>query len=282
MTSRTNYFLLVVCLLGACTEEKRTTPSVECSTANPCASPAECVAGHCVIADAGTSVPDANTPVPPPCIGPRQGATTGLDCVCPSDCDADEICADELSTFVPGGVCLRNCALTPGCPDGFSCIELTEGDPATSTCLRDCVAASDCPQGEVCQEMGAQLQLECFSLCQADADCPTWDECDPYTGSCSLAYRAAGSADIGDPCDRDSDCISDICIFDPILPGGYCTAYCSIERQGCPKGSLCTRNWSAVGDLGVCYARCASANDCRAGYQCGSYPDSDINVCAPL
>jgi len=190
---------------------------------------------------------------------------------------------DELNYGAPRGMCVAGCDIVRPCPDGFACKELTPGDPATQTCMQRCATSADCRQGYVCQGIpGATTELFCVGQCTSDADCPVKGVCDPYYGLCGLQTPRPGPGEVGDPCSRDADCKSDLCIVDPRFSGGYCTAFCSLAVPfpgGCPTGSSCEAHVS--GDLGACLRNCVYDSNCRPGYLCKSSPRHDTQICWP-
>jgi len=219
--------------------------------------------------------------VPQVCIGLQPSPTLWNACGCDADCDAGQVCVDELNYGAPRGLCLGTCNTVTPCPDGFTCKELTPGDPYTRTCLPQCATSADCRQGYLCGGFLQTAELFCMGQCTSAADCPVLGVCDPYYGVCGLQTPRPGPADVGDPCTRNADCMSDFCIIDPKFPGGYCTAFCSIAAPvpgGCPTGSSCELIWGVTGELGFCLHDCFTHADCRPGYSCW---DSALHDNAP-
>jgi len=234
--------------------------------------------------DGGTPPPGSLHPIPQVCIGSQPAPTVGSACGCDADCDTGQICMDELNHGEARGSCLEPCDAVRPCPDGFRCREATPGDPATRICLRSCATSADCRQGYVCGDFFKTGELFCVGLCTSDADCPVRGVCDPYSGMCGQTPQP-GPGEVGDPCSRDADCKSDICVVDQGIPGGYCTAYCSTAVPipgGCPTGSSCEARFGATGDLGACLRNCSDSSDCRPGYLCRrSALHNSARVCWP-
>lgn len=83
---------------------------------------------------------------------------------------------------------------------------------------------------------------------------------------CLLAsVPSCGKTGIGDPCQKDSDCPSGLCLgLAAGFPGGYCSSDCA--AASCEAGEACTV--LGDGDQVVCLRGCASAADCHEGSQC--------------
>ncbi len=256
-----------------------------------CSSSQKPAAPNTAIVDRDASGTDARAASDAPaaiCTGKQASPTVGQPCGCDEDCDPIDVCLTEgptsmrLESGAPGGDCSRICDTTSDCPSGFDCITLTPGDPSTAGCLLRCSATANCRAGYVCQPAPGNYvtgaPTYCLPLCQSDADCPMTGVCDRYIGWCGVQPHP-GSSGIGGPCQRDSDCISSKCLQ---IPGGYCSAYCSITRQGCPAGSTCAFPVVTGDDLGGCLASCTTSADCRVGYVCGPSPvNPSFLVCLP-
>jgi len=225
--------------------------------------------------DAGT-VLDAGRDAERECLGRGAGATAARACACASDCDAVETCVAELDYGVPGGLCLHLCETTADCPSGTVC------DPDTG-CLQECAVTADCRDGHVCTRIEPAGPLLCLAFCQDDADCPALGTCDRYTGVCGDLGSHPGDGDVGAACASSADCVSAFCGQGDAFPGGYCSAFCSVSRQGCPGSGPCFANTADVDDdMGHCLAHCEDDTDCRQaeGYSCGYNADlPDENFC---
>jgi hypothetical protein len=256
-------------------------PSSGCQSEANCRTDELCVSQQCVkiSPDSGADAPEASAGT---CIGKQSNPTAGSHCSCAADCDSPEVCLDETSAGVPGGLCARPC-LSDACPGQMVCLQATPGATGTETCFNPCTKSSDCLSGQICQNLEAAGALVCASYCQSDADCPTVGTCDRYSGLCAPAPLNPSGKETGEPCVNDTDCKSEFCIAGITeFPDGYCTAFCSIEKQGCPAGSACMPIWSAIGDQGLCLKTCNTVDDCRTGYGCVYDPSvPGVKVCGP-
>jgi hypothetical protein len=98
-------------------------------------------------------------------------------------------------------------------------------------------------------------------------------------------FSVPGTARIGEPCVSDSDCgegFHPLCFhpsvsgFPPATtPGGYCSGTCGNSPYDCGATALCM--WFGFTQA-YCFASCASASDCRAGYACLTW---SAPVCFP-
>ncbi len=247
-----------------------------CRNGLDCLPDERCFGGRCV-----SELPDVDASNRVGCLHGKS-PTAAQPCTCIEDCDPGEVCVTELDKGVPGGVCLRGCP-KHDCPLNLICIELTPGDFTTAACQLPCELTSDCPIGNVCQTNVSHGELFCSPYCQADGDCPATGKCDRYTGVCGDHGQHVGERDVGESCVSASDCRSDFCIpSSSPYPGGYCTAFCSLSRQGCPDGSYCVNQGFPVGDFGLCHSTCSDASECRSDYACVRDPVFRVErVCGP-
>lgn len=96
----------------------------------------------------------------------------------------------------------------------------------------------------------------------------------------------AGSLAIGLACSTDADCGDEQIRCLTMVPGGYCSNFCSADAE-CPTGSVCAPiPFSRVS--GTCMKSCTTTNECRDGYACGTVylftgqpngPSSSTPVC---
>ena len=221
---------------------------------------------------------------PSQCRGKATSPTAGKSCGCADDCDFGEVCASESEAGGPGGMCMHLCGIDGSCPAGMGCIELESGNPQTAACFPLCQAPRDCRPGYVCGPLTAGLfsilsdppaGSFCVPYCQSDADCPHTGVCNRLTGVCNEPAASGGA--VGDPCARVTQCAGIICHTG--VPGGHCSTWCSVSKQGCPEGSACGQR--VDGDWGFCLKTCNSVADCRAGYTCGLDLDANAELCLP-
>ena len=185
----------------------------------------------------------------PPCFEPRS-AGDDQRCRCASDCEEGAFCADELSSGVPGGACIRFCLADPGaCSEGTRCFD--EDRSGAPTCHVPCASPDDCPAGRLCSGDGV-----CVYRCLADADCES-GLCDLASGRCHTGELGGGLPSLA-PCSRHDECRSRVCLD----PYGRCIAPCSVTRQSCPSPEVCVFDGEIVRDQGACLPRCARDADC--------------------
>ncbi|MBI3201289.1 MAG: hypothetical protein HYZ29_07060 [Myxococcales bacterium] len=279
--------LSAVAVVLACAAACTSNPSdaTGCSSEADCKTDEVCAQGACVkiTPDAGSDASaDAQPDVATACLGKQPSPTAGGHCGCSADCDSSEVCLDEVSTGVPGGQCMRACSGTT-CPGDLLCLEFTPGMADSDGCARKCTTSKDCPSGQICQTLESGGPLVCMPLCQSDSDCPAVKKCDPYSGFCLATPKYEGSKETGEACADDKECKSELCLAGiAAFPGGYCSAFCSLEKQGCPQGSHCMPIWSDVGDQGLCLKKCTDVSECRPEYGCvGSSQVPGVTVCGP-
>jgi predicted Zn-dependent protease len=104
-----------------------------------------------------------------------------------------------------------------------------------------CASPSDCNSGICLQSAGTTF---CSELCQSSG-CPNGDQCVPATSGgtttnvCLPNSANRGSKGLGEPCQTQLDCKSEICVS---VPGsGYaCSQLCTLGLAGsCPNGYSC-------------------------------------------
>ncbi len=175
-----------------------------------------------------------------------------VDCA-DADCDGDPACDEEP----PVEDCDNDLD-----DDGDGAVDCADadcdGDPACQITLPELCADGVDNDGD-----GA---LDC-----ADADCAVEPDCFDYTGGVGAACRASAEC---------AQVPSGVCRTElgDGLPGGYCSATCSIMPGVCPAGSACVTDSNGVG---YCGKTCASGADCRAGYACTTPSGSSASVCTP-
>jgi hypothetical protein len=216
--------------------------------------------------------PSASTPTRP----------VGSPCARASEC-SDGLCLS--SPTIPDGYCSRTCGgdvVSSGdaCPRGSDCFQINE---VTSVCLDLCGAADgNCRAGYACTAAGS-LRV-CVPACKTDQDCSDDEACNTRSGACEAGgVRVPGK--VGEACQQDSDCASQICIPDsagkPRFPGGYCVKPCSAAEEDRPcagQDGICVGIPRADGSKGfACLGGCGTSVDCRREYMCSA----DVDVQSP-
>lgn len=199
-------------------------------------------------------------------------------CRCDLDCEPGAYCASEAEVGTPGGFCLRAC--DPAAPprEGLRC----ETHNDRSFFVEGCGSggASSCRSGWLCRVYTlsltdrAQDRYTCEPHCTSDAQCLT-GSCDRYTGLCRPA--APGRANHA-PCTLSAQCRSGLCIA---VGEGSCASTCDTRDGFCPDGGYCLPPAQSASGAqnGTCLARCATAADCRSGFECTPYMGQ--GVCMP-
>jgi hypothetical protein len=195
---------------------------------------------------------------------PRASIPDAFGCEC-SDACMSSVCATEEELLEKGfgspqGQCVRPCLDDAGCGAGYMCVIDTSG---IGMCMIRCEQVEDCPFANTCgPPFVGVMDRVCRPLCQADSDC-RGGRCDRWTGSCGREIDPS-LGDVGDPCTVPEDCRSAACYGE-----AFCTADCSISRQGCPEGAICIDD-SVRDDDGFCVLACTRDADCAGvpGMRC--------------
>ncbi|MDD5307912.1 MAG: hypothetical protein PHU25_11380 [Deltaproteobacteria bacterium] len=103
-----------------------------------------------------------------------------------------------------------------------------------------------------------------------------------------LALASACAAEIGDSCDYDVDCSSNLDrTCDGSQPGGYCLVI-GCDPDGCPSEAVCVQFTTPCTEgtsdetcariepnrvRDYCLRHCGKDGDCRSGYECMSPDD---------
>jgi len=211
-------------------------------------------AGACSC-DGGGSSPDGRVVEidgsAPMCAEPGS-VVAGWPCHCDTDCQG-LACLPESAEGYPGGLCLTSCSTDADCGAGYSCLTV-DSPGAPGICQPHCATNADCPRGRSCVE--SRGQRICHPMCQSDAECDS-GHCDPWSAKCTDGTPSVG-AGVHEPCVRNEDCRSLVCS----TPREACTVACSVERDGCPEGLVCTDTTAGDDDFGVCYPPCSTDADC--------------------
>ncbi len=194
----------------------------------------------------------------------KDTSTAGAECANNADCGDAELCLSEVCTPVDCSTS-ADCSLEQYCDGQFLCAD-------------GCAADSDCLAGNTCDV--ETNTCEPYGCRSTELDCQYGETCDPTTGACVASTEplctscdvGAGNsacgqqgtcliADVGDTCNRDSDCeAGQYCDRLSTGSSSYChTDYCSqacnpLEDDPCPRGFTCT-------DVGngqnVCFGDCS-------------------------
>jgi len=131
------------------------------------------------------------------------------------------------------------CAPSETCSGG-KCVNAVQKGYGAS-----CTSDKDCTSG-MCLSDGTNTF--CSQTCSSTATCPNGDKCVPLTGggsACLPGSASMGTKLLGQPCQSNLDCKSDICVS---IPGsGYlCSQKCVLTSDNCPTNYYCV-NSSAGG-----------------------------------
>lgn len=213
-----------------------------CTTDSECASNEMCSAGSCI--------PRPNT-----------GNDLGGACAADSECK---------SGLCLGGVCTQSCNwLEPtSCPAGFYC----DADASTSCSAGYCMAGSagsgtlgaSCSNDTECASLFCDRGI-CTTPCQPGGvvACAEGYSCQPGILSCRGSCQRR--RDLGDACESNGDCATDMCASRE--GDTFCTRICDASNP-CPAGFSCTQ----AGDHSVCVPdagglddACVDDDDCISG-----------------
>ena len=201
------------------------------------------------------------------------------DCWADPVCDETppvEDCDNDLDDDEDGDL---DCA-DADCNDDPAC----EEEPPVEDCDNDLdddedgdldCADADCADDPACQVSTPELCADGVdndgdgAVDCADPGCAAERDCFDYTGG------------IGAACRTDAECVgvpSGVCRTElrAGMPGGYCAAACSIMPGSCPVGSSCVTDSNGAG---FCAKTCASADECRLGYDCTTPSGASASVC---
>jgi len=252
-----------------------------------------------LVLDSGADTGPADTGTPD--TGP---STLFGPCISDDQCPGPEAyCRTAVVDGVPGGQCVRRCAITPdGRPDRTNCEEPEEEiyhicwqfEGEEATCEERCLNGADCVRdgftcvGQGSFGFGADVGI-CVPVCTSNEECGPGAECNVYSGRCVAEGALPSGAENGEACDTDDQCLSGNCLVGEVRGSptgwtrGYCIGACILpigyntstfytdagEGAGlppgtCPEGDACFPNGSFNrGDEGVCLEGCAVDGDCR-------------------
>ena len=106
---------------------------------------------------------------------------------------------------------------------------------------------------------------------------------DDFVAGCQWANPDKNTKEVGEPCEDDSECLSNFCLTtatlsplveDAKMPGGYCTGLMIAQFKEClcdPNGQwISLAPWTGMINQGICLVPCTDDSDCRVdeGYKC--------------
>ncbi|MCA9608931.1 MAG: matrixin family metalloprotease [Myxococcales bacterium] len=253
-----------------------------------CTTDADCAGDRCQTLSNGARQCvryDGASPSCAPSGGPAPGCTSDSDCEPGERCDRG-VCVAAGGGAVPlggactdhgecasgtcfGGTCTQTCDWPDGgCPSGFYCDGLATGACGAGVCLAGSPGAG--AVGDPCNDNTDCSNFYCFlGLCSEPCNpetvgaCPGGGVCQVGALACRGACGAAGS--LGDPCDANSECASEMCATTG--EDRFCTQLCDASSP-CPEGYGCT----SAGAVNVCVPNggalggdCAANEDCATG-----------------
>ncbi|MCA9615572.1 MAG: matrixin family metalloprotease [Myxococcales bacterium] len=250
----TGYQCVSVGGTGQCVGVVGGSPSCSGTTSTGCRSDSECSATQ--RCNTSTGACEAR---------PTGGAELG------QPCESNEACNSGLcATTAAGSVCSQSCDgfNTASCPSGFYCDGLATGACGAGVCLAGSPGAG--AVGDPCNDNTDCSNFYCFlGLCSEPCNpetvgaCPGGGVCQVGALACRGACGAAGS--LGDPCDANSECASEMCATTG--EDRFCTQLCDASSP-CPEGYGCT----SAGAVNVCVpnggalgGECAANEDCATG-----------------
>jgi hypothetical protein len=168
------------------------------------------------------------------------------------------------------------CAPNETCTNG-KCVNATQkGYGATCNSGKDCTSS-------ICLKSGNTTF--CSQMC-ASAPCPNGDQCLSLSGggkACLPGSANMGTKLLGDPCQSNLDCKSDICVS---VPGsGYlCSQKCDIKSNNCPNNYTCAN--SSIGGLCIPGSKTQPPPPPppppkgKIGEACKSHSECESNLCS--
>jgi hypothetical protein len=200
------------------------------------------------------------------------GLVDCLDPQCTDDPTCDEICDNGTDDNGDGLLDCYDprCAGDPACDEVCDDTEDNDLDLLTDCDDPDCAADAACTEGSCSDTLDGDgdTLVDC-----ADGDCMGDTAC------------ATGAAAAGAACAANTDCAGGACLDEAGWGwvGGYCID--SWENPGdcstitCGTGAECA--CLGMGACG-CFDSCATATDCRAGYECADLDgDTTGDLCGP-
>ncbi|MCA9522262.1 MAG: hypothetical protein KC609_14880 [Myxococcales bacterium] len=174
---------------------------------------------------------------------PTGDGKTGASCQVDSDCEGESTC---LTTLKKGYCAKVNCAANSDCASDERCVRV-EGIPS---CMKLCGSSTECRQED-------------------NHECVTATDIEQAT--VSICSMKEGTAQIGDPCEVNLDCVSKQC---EILATGICNdadkSFCK-THQDCPVVDRISGVCTQTKVVGMCVSECTPFGDpCPNGDVCAS------------
>ncbi len=241
-----------------------------------CAAPGEaCTADtDCAYAQLPDFLPPLDAPVTCEDVGGSSICTRSCDPLAPTEGCSDFALLDS-SVTVDGLYCQRTSGCDGRCAQG-SVGTGADGDPCETD--SDCASLSCANPGDG--------RTRCLPVCRSgQGTCPVGEVCAAGADQCAVCVDAAevhGPRQIGEPCESDAQCAGDASC--ETAPGGaYCTRTCS-TAEDCPAGFHCGTMMCERGALAATGDPCAESSDCAAGDFCAGQGDNHwcSHVCAGM
>jgi hypothetical protein len=197
----------------------------------------------------------------------------------PGDTSMRSLSADDIAGIChiyPSGIPVPpECTTSAQCGLGEVCQNQKCVSSSQKAYGSACGNSKECASG-LCVDTGSGSQ--CTEECSAKA-CPGGDQCLPMTGggnACLPGSAPTGTKGLGQPCDDNSQCASQICVM-VSGKGRLCSQTCDVQSQTCPSGYTCL-----AGDNGaLCLPDASTPLPKKAlGDACTDSSQCESNLCA--
>ena len=206
------------------------------------------------------------------CDNGQCGSGSTTQCTGPADCDANEICDNQVCRPCVGAECPTTDCTVDGCDSGFVCDDATKlckpdttgpvaacdactsvdecgGTPwkcapliSGNACLPGCATNDDCKTGWLCQAGNCTPSNFNCSTCMGEG-CPAGNACNPSSGSCIAATAQC------EACGNDWECGEGNACHQ-----GKCVPRC--DEGACAGGGQCV---TSSNQIKVCDGACAGS-----------------------
>ncbi len=210
---------------------------------------------------------DCNGYVDDACLEPGDLCVNDWECangMCLSQ-GADKRCMKNCDPWSPTNSCgAGNYCRVMGCDQAIC----SPGAPGLKGFGDVCNFDTEC-ESTFCR-VSADGQKRCLTPCAPGRDqCLANEVCVTATEACGACnpeqLALAGGRSLGEPCDRDSQCVTGTCFTWGSM--GYCTRTCS-TTEPCGQGYHCAAGECVRGDQGGDGAPCVMDANCRGGLSC--------------